>query len=651
MPRGVRVLSSQASRALAAYFVITLAATWPVARALSRNVAWDLGDSVLNMWILSWDCEQLLRILHGEVARLATFFDANIFYPAPLTLAYSEHLLPQALQVLPLYALTRNPILCYNLLFLSTFVLSGWAMFLFVRQLTGNALAGFVAGLLFAFAPYRLPQSSHLQVLSSYWMPLTLYGIRKYFDGDGRLAPLLWAAVALALQSLSCGYYLLYFAPFAALYALWEMASRGRWGDARVWLHFAAAGALAAVITAPLLIPYARIRSGFDMKRSIYEVSRLSADVYSYATVYVGQPVWGKVMQAMPKAEGELFPGLVPVILAIIGLLAAPVRADAEPARGGRRAVVWFFTILAVGHALLAAVAIVQRRIVLDVGLFVLRVTDVTDMLVRAVIAFAVVLALSARARRRTATFLASRGFFLVALLAAMWLSLGPSPLALGRPLSIAAPYRWLFEHVPGFEGVRVPARFGMIVTLMLAALGGYGCDALQRVAWGRAAAWTMAALFLLEGTMVPFLVNGTSPVAGYNAPEARLYRPSQAPAIYREGVKQAQAAVLAELPLGEPDFDLRAIYYSTVHWAKMLNGYSGFFPPHYGRLAFALRDLPRHPELSMDALRAVGTTHVVVHEGAYLGNEGKETSAALRTRGAVELYRDGSDVLLAIPH
>ena len=44
-------------------------------------------------------------------------------------------------------------------------------------------LAAFVAGLLFAFAPYRLPQSSHVQVLSSQWMPFALYGIRRYFDG------------------------------------------------------------------------------------------------------------------------------------------------------------------------------------------------------------------------------------------------------------------------------------------------------------------------------------------------------------------------------------------------------------------------------------------------------------------------------------
>ena len=89
------------------------------------------------------------------------------------------------MQILPVHAIARNPILGYNLLFLSTFVLSGLGMYLLVRELTGNPLAAFVAGLLFAFAPYRLAQSSHLQVLSSQWMPFVLYGMRRYFAGDG----------------------------------------------------------------------------------------------------------------------------------------------------------------------------------------------------------------------------------------------------------------------------------------------------------------------------------------------------------------------------------------------------------------------------------------------------------------------------------
>src|SRR5258705_6747632 len=210
------------SYALAAYTVITLVMTWPLARGLTRDVAWDLGDSVLNMWILSWDCEQFRAILTGHFSHLRTFFDANIFHPAPLTLAYSEHLVPHALQIFPIYALTKNPILCYNLLFLSTFVLSGLGMFLFAREVTGSTAAAFVGGLVFAFAPYRLPQASHLQVLSSQWMPFALYGFRRWVVA-GRLRALAGATASGVLQGLSSGYYLLYFTPFAAAYVVWGL--------------------------------------------------------------------------------------------------------------------------------------------------------------------------------------------------------------------------------------------------------------------------------------------------------------------------------------------------------------------------------------------------------------------------------------------
>src|SRR5919109_5046463 len=106
--------------AAAAFAALTLVFTWPLALGLTRDVPSDFGDPLLNAWILAWDATHLGRGL----------WNANIFHPHPLALAYSEHLLPQAIQILPLYTLTKNPVLCYNVIFLSTFALSGLGMFL-----------------------------------------------------------------------------------------------------------------------------------------------------------------------------------------------------------------------------------------------------------------------------------------------------------------------------------------------------------------------------------------------------------------------------------------------------------------------------------------------------------------------------------------
>jgi len=106
----------------------------------------------------------------------------------------------------------------------------------------------------------------------------------------------------------------------------------------------------------------------------------------------------------------------------------------------------------------------------------------------------------------------------------------------------------------------------------------------------------------------------------------------------------------VADLPLGEADYDVRAMYYSIDRWRPIVNGYSGFFPPHYGGVKVALSEVQRHPDVSMETLRELGVTHVIVHEAAYLDAEGRDTTAALRGLGVTELFRDGGDVLLALP-
>jgi hypothetical protein len=633
-----------------AYMAMALVLTWPLASVIGRDVAWDLGDSVLNMWILAWDCEQFRGILAGHYSHLRHFFDANIFYPAPLTLAYSEHLVPQAIQIFPVYALTRNPILCYNLLFLSTFVLSGLGMYLLGRELTGSAAAGFVAGLLFAFAPYRIPQSSHLQVLSSQWMPFAMYGFTRYVR-SGRLRALIGATTAVVVQGLSCGYYLLYFSPFMAAYVIWEMWRAGRLKDRRIWIALSAAAAFAAIVIVPFVIPYGRVSRDLQLSRSLSETTRLSADVYSYATASTAERFWGsRIADVFPKAEGELFPGVVPLLLALTGIVAGARTLDIAKVSSNRTIVSWLLWLVAVVHAIAAIAAIVFRRLTLDLWLFDVRLGNVTQLLVRAALAYALALWLSPSMRQRAAAFMRSRGFFALAMLAAAWLSLGPAPQALGRPLDLTSPYHFLWTYIPGFEGLRVPARFAMIVVLMLATLGAFGAAALARVRYGVAILAILSAVFLYEASAAPFVVNGMSPVKGLATPAARLELPRRAPLVYKAVEQLPPDAVLADLPLGETDYDLRAMYYSIERWRPILNGYSGFFPLHYGRAVVALSEVPRHEELSMQALRELGATHVIVHEGAYLDAEGRDTTTAFRRVGAREVFRDGSDALLALP-
>ncbi len=60
-----------------------------------------------------------------------------------------------------------------------------------------------------------------------------------------------------------------------------------------------------------------------------------------------------------------------------------------------------------------------------------------------------------------------------------MWLfSLGPTPTLMGNPLMYRGPYS-LLMYLPGFNSLRVPARFWMTTTLCLAVIGAIVFDRL----------------------------------------------------------------------------------------------------------------------------------------------------------------------------
>ena len=318
--------SSKTSSVALIYTLIAVIMTWPLATHLGTRLAADVGDPAFNCWVLAWTAGQVLAVFRGDFGALAGYWNGNIFSPEPLTLAYSEHLTAQMIQILPVYAATGNILLSYNLLFIASFALSGFAMYVLVRELTGNAIAAFLGGLAFAYAPYRLGQFSHLQVLTSYWMPLVIAGLHRYFtrtvgaNSTAALKPLGGAAIALVFQNLSCGYYLLFFTPFVAAYSLFEMARRRLLRSGRTWLHLSLAAAAVLLLTWPFVRPYLQLRElGQLGVRSREEISLFSADTHAFGTIAPNSRLLAETLSGYPQAEGEGFVGFTILALAMAG--------------------------------------------------------------------------------------------------------------------------------------------------------------------------------------------------------------------------------------------------------------------------------------------------------------------------------------------
>ena len=629
-------------RAAALYLAVAFIFTWPLAAGLTRDIPWDLGDSLLNAWILAWDAERLLRVLAGDLGAIRNFWNANIFYPEPLTLAYSEHLFAQAVQILPVYALTGNIILSYNLLFLSTFVLSGLGMFLFVREITGSARAGFVAGLMYAFAPYRVPQFSHLQVISSQWMPFVLYGLRRYFV-TRRMTPLAGAGAALIAQNLSNGYFLLFFAPFVLAYALFEIATRRLWADARVWVGLSTTAAIVTAVTLPFLLPYLELRRlGFG-PRVLNEVKAFSADVFSYWTSPIESRLWGNVIRGYPKAEGDLFPTITAMCLGVIGIAgtvsAAWTHAHTRPAAASNmlRPIVWVLIAAAMVYVVFLVLILTSNGFT-HIGPFPVSVRNLWRNSRVLAIIVALLVFVSPRARSFARHWVGTLASFLViAGAAAFLMSLGPEIRSSGRLISEVGPYHFFYTHVPGFDGLRVPARFAMLVILFLSVAAGLGAVALeQRFRRGGAIAVVLGGLAVAEAFAAPIVINATVAEGRYAMPPARVYTGEQVPGAYRFlKTLPAPGTVVVEFPLGEWAYEVRYVFYSAAHWHPILNGYSGHFPLSYNMNATHLRRPLDYPDASWDTLMRAGATHAVVHLPFYQDDEGARISTWLEAKGA----------------
>jgi hypothetical protein len=639
----------------AAYSAITVVMTWPVAPRAATDSVPDFGDSLLNAWILGWNGKTLLALLHGDLSAWRNYWNANIFHPEKLALTCSEHLFAQGVQGLPIYAATGNLLLTHNLLFLSTFVLSALGVYLLVRDLTGSRGAAFVAGLLYGFAPYRINQFTHLQVLSSQWMPFVFFFLRRFFV-TRRWPYVVLATTALVAQNLSCGYYLVYFAPFVSLYVLYELTDRGLWRAPRVLAGVAVTAVLTALLTWPFLSPYLEARAEGRDARPRGEIEGYSADVYAYLTANEQQRVWAPWMHVFRKPEGELFPGVLPVALSVVALAAAARAArrraveERAPVHGWRRGVV----IVAAGVAALQLLALLVAALTggagWNLGPLTIRMRSLDRPLALGLIAIVIVLALSARAR---ALLRGRRGslaaFCLIGLMLAVTLSFGPRIRAMGRSVG-TGPYAYLHAYVPGYDGLRVPARHAMLGALFLAVLGGLGADVVRRrLRHGGVVLALIGGAFLVEAASMPVTTNWTTEEDGYvRLPDhVETVNP---PPVYAYLATLPTGTVVAEFPFGPTGWELRYVYYSTVHWHPIVNGYSGYFPDGYFRRASRLLQPLKDPDASWAALLQGETTHVVLHEWAYRGDGAAPIRDWLTSRGAQTVAAFDHDVVLRMP-
>lgn len=558
--RGVRSTADGRWRRRGAVAVIFGAALGVMLRpgpwAMTRTLP-NLGDPAFITWVTEWGRRALWH-------RPGPVFDAPVYWPARLTLAYSENMLAAVPFTGALRGFGAGWALTYNLLVVACLAGSLAATYTLARHVVGRTVPAVLAALGFTFSGYTLTHLGHAQLLAIGGFALGLWAVLRMLE-ERRW----WQAVV-------AGSVLPFFTYFALYYAaVWtvvlpavivaDLAARRFRPGPRFWPLVAVVVAVSAVGAAPGALAYRQLQHEVDFEREL--VPQWGLDAVDLVTPAPGSYLWRPLDRAFASRaerwEHTFFPGFV-----ILGFGAAGAATLVRP--GPRR-----------------------RR------------------LLGVVVAGAVSVALALGPEVRGVRF---------------------------------TPFRLLYDHVPGFNGIRVAARLAVPGLLALCVLAAAGLAALGdrlRAPW-RSVVGVGAGVLLLAELAAPI-------------PRTVLPTGSAHLAVYR-ALARRPAGVVVELPMPDPADGTRwavleapRLLYATIDWHPRLNGYSGSWPPSYRDDAAVLARLPS--AVAQARLRERCVRYVVLHVGPFAGQAQFGEAEASRiarglARGGATVRRFGPDRL-----
>src|SRR6185503_15660217 len=299
----------------AVFVLLVVVYTWPLAANPAAHLR-QFFDVHYFVWEMGWVARRIF-------AAPRALFDANIFYPYGLSLAYSEPMLVPAVTVFaPVYAISRNPILAYNVTVVLFQALAGWAGYHAARRLTGSVAGGWVAGIAFALSPIRSGYYHFAHMQLSFAVPLAFLAWARFLERQ-RIRDLAWALFFVWCQMVT----VLYFGiPLILMLGLLTggVALLRPFGWSRRALVAGAAGAIVfAAAYLPVAWPYLMVRSEMGFERNLSEAGARPADLLTYADAGRENRLY---RLANSGTHPAMFPGFVVYALGAAAFALAPRR-------------------------------------------------------------------------------------------------------------------------------------------------------------------------------------------------------------------------------------------------------------------------------------------------------------------------------------
>ena len=460
-----------------------------------------------------------------------SLFDGNIFHPAPGVITGSEHLIGVALQLLPVRLFTDNAVAFHQFALSLSALLLGLCTFVAVRGWTGRSslFAATVAAVAAVWMPWRSTELSHLQLTSAQFFPLVWWWALRELDRETSMGQRAALAAVTAVQLLS-SFYLAYFLTFSLAMLIGTVVLVGEGASRRRGRLLRLAVTLAPAYGVFMLtgIPYL-------LKRGSGVLDVGTDPLFSLGV----SGAWHLVHPRWPHAE-TAGPGPAPFNDAAVYDVPYGVLLCG---------------LLAVGSAFVDW----RRR----------------------------------RAEPAEATDAAPPGTGSAVLGLCGVVALG-FVFTIGGSVEVAGvrvplPTYFLSQFFPGYEMLRGPARWSILIGLAFPLLAGIGIARLEGVRTAAQRFAVRAVVVVLFALTLDVFTLPVKPAWTHPAREAR-----RAEVIANLPDPSAPAALL---PMGHGLTDgargSEAVLQSTRHWRPILNGYTGHAPPSYKFVRTLTEQLP----------------------------------------------------------
>ena len=201
----VSILCRRGACILALYAVLAMVQSWPLPLHMGTHLTGaptgDTGVYVWNLWIFRHE------LINQGTTPFRTLEILPLAGPADLSLhnytVFADLLAVPLLQWLDIIS-------AFNLIYLVNVTLAGFGMFLLARRLTERAPEAFLAGLMFAWAPFLVTRGNgHFSLVAAAPLPLFMLTLYRAWE-TRRLRDAVLTGVVLAWASFCDPYYAVY---------------------------------------------------------------------------------------------------------------------------------------------------------------------------------------------------------------------------------------------------------------------------------------------------------------------------------------------------------------------------------------------------------------------------------------------------------